>query len=80
MFVFLPMEALMEHENKKIALEARKGWRPRPLAASLDVAPSVIYEAISKGEMKVWRFGKAIVIPEWEVQKWLDSKMEPSAA
>lgn len=78
--VFLPTEALMDHETEKIVLEARKGWRPRPLAASLDVAPSVIYEAIAKGEMEVWRFGKAIVIPEWEVQKWLDSKMQRSAA
>jgi len=30
--------------------------------------------------MKVWRFGKAIVIPEAEVQRWLKSKLEPVAA
>lgn len=56
------------------------GRRPRDLAKSLHVAPGVVYDAIAKGEMKVWRFGKAIVIPEEEVQRWLDSKMESQAA
>ncbi len=79
-FIFLPLEASMAEESKGSAIESRKGWRPRPLAASLNVANSVVYEAVAKGEMKVWRIGKAIVIPEEEVQKWLDSKMEPTAA
>lgn len=57
-----------------------EGRRPRDLAKSLCVTHSVIYEAIARGEMKVWRFGKAIVIPEAEVQRWLKSKLEPVAA
>jgi hypothetical protein len=54
------------------------GWRPRDLARSLDVAPHIIYEAIAAGEFGVvWRLGrsgKAIVIPEESVQRWLQSK------
>lgn len=67
-------------ESKDLRANCPRGSRPRDLARSLNVANSVVYEAISKGEMKVWRIGKAIVIPEEEVQRWLESKMEPTAA
>ncbi len=56
----------------------REGRRPRDLARQLDLTPSVIYDAIAAGEFgAVWRFGKtgkAIVIPEEAVQRWLRSK------
>jgi predicted DNA-binding transcriptional regulator AlpA len=58
--------------------ERRLGWRPRPLARSIGVHPSVIYDAIAAREFgTVWRFGpsgRAIVIPEEAVQQWLESK------
>lgn len=62
--------------------QAREGRRPRDLARQLGVAPTLIYAAINEGEFgPVWRFGRtgrAIVIPEAAVQRWLASKEEGS--
>lgn len=56
----------------------REGRRPRDLARQLNLTPSVIYDAVAAGEFgMVWRFGKtgrAIVIPEEAVQRWLRQK------
>lgn len=56
----------------------KMGWRPRDLAKALNVAPHIIYQAISAGEFgTVWRLGqsgKAIVIPAGAVERWLESK------
>ncbi len=56
----------------------REGRRPRDLARQLGIAPQIIYDAIACGEFgRVWRLGKsgkAIVIPEEAVQRWLSTK------
>jgi excisionase family DNA binding protein len=53
----------------------RRGLRPREIARQLGVTPSVVYEAFYRGEFKrVWRFGRAIVIPAEEVDRWLATK------
>lgn len=67
-------------EAQDLPEKCPRGSRPRSLARSLNVANSVIYDAIAKGEMKVWRLGKAIVIPEEEVERWLESKKTTDAA
>ena len=52
----------------------RRGVRPRELARQLGVAPNVVYTAIYTGELDVWRFGRAMVIPVAAVESWLASK------
>lgn len=52
----------------------RRGVRPRELAKSLGVAPNVVYAAIGSGELKVWRFGRAIVVQADAVEAWLAAK------
>lgn len=55
--------------------EPIRGWKARPLARAIHVAPQVVYAAISSGELSpVWRFGRAIVIPQASVDSWLASK------
>ncbi len=54
--------------------EERRGLRPRELARSLGVAPNVIYSAIGSGELRVWRFGRAIVVQADAVDRWLAEK------
>ncbi len=60
--------------------KSREGRRPRDLARQLGIAPAIVYNAINAGEFgPVWRFGRtgrAIVIPEPAVQRWLASKEE----
>lgn len=68
----------MEEIQDQDVSDRREGRRPRDLARQLNLTPSVIYDAIAAGEFGcVWRFGKtgrAIVIPEDAVQRWLQSK------
>ncbi len=52
----------------------RRGYRPREVARSLNVAPNVIYGAIHAGELAAWKFGRAVVIPADALEAWLESK------
>ncbi len=52
----------------------RRGFRPREVARQLGVAPNVVYQAIYAGELEVWRFGRAMVIPSHSLNAWLASK------
>ncbi|MGI8477526.1 MAG: helix-turn-helix domain-containing protein [Thermomicrobiales bacterium] len=52
----------------------RRGIRPREIARTLGVAPNVVYAAIYSGELKSWRFGRAIVVPTDALEDWLRSK------
>lgn len=67
----------MAQDAKGEEPKVREGRRPRDLARQLGVAPTLIYSAVNEGEFgPVWRFGRAIVIPEAAVQRWLSSKEE----
>ena len=62
-------------EPMTLPASERRGVRPRELARQLGVAPNVVYSAVYAGEFgSVWRFGRAIVIPADEVDRWLASK------
>ena len=51
-------------------MQEKEFYKPSELARFLGVSKMTIYRYIKKGEIKVARLGKTILIPKQEFEKW----------
>ncbi len=60
-----------EEGDGRIGGVRRLGYRPRELARLYGLAPSTIYAAIYREELRVIRKGRAIIVLAEDVDRWL---------
>ena len=54
--------------------EPPRGYRPSQIAKSLGLSKSLVYAAIKQGDLPAVRIGKALIVLEVELQRWLDAR------